>query len=240
MLTEALFIVSATLLVVTVAAAFEYYRHVDRVRKAYEKAKGAIEEIVVSFNRQLDREADKLELVAYKVEANYSKSDKALKKAIRAEEYAQSLREEIQEMSSSREEILAKLKDLDKIQMRVKDLTASYGTLDKKISQVKNQSTHLPKMPELKVNAVIPIRREKAMAPLTDTELSVLNILALEGEKTAPEIKGRIGLSREHTSRLMKKLYEEGYLERATGKIPFEYHIKEAMKKLLKREEREN
>jgi hypothetical protein len=31
----------------------------------------------------------------------------------------------------------------------------------------------------------------------------------------------------------MKKLYEKGYLERETGKIPFSYRIKEEMKKFL-------
>jgi len=46
-------------------------------------------------------------------------------------------------------------------------------------------------------------------------------------------------LSREHTARLMKKLYEAGYVERETKKIPFEYRIKNEMKKLLKKAESE-
>jgi len=61
----------------------------------------------------------------------------------------------------------------------------------------------------------------------------------LEGPKTAPEIKDRIRLSREHTARLMKKLYEEGYLERDTSKIPFKYRVKKEMEKLLKKTESE-
>jgi DNA-binding IclR family transcriptional regulator len=64
-----------------------------------------------------------------------------------------------------------------------------------------------------------------------------LEILAEEGEKTAPEIKDRIKLTREHTARLMKKLYEEGYLERDSGKIPYAYRIKEEMLKILKKTE---
>jgi DNA-binding Lrp family transcriptional regulator len=67
----------------------------------------------------------------------------------------------------------------------------------------------------------------------------VLEILALEGPKTAPEIKDRIKLSREHTARLMKKVYEEGYVERGTTKIPFKYRIKKEMEKLLKKTESE-
>ncbi len=83
----------------------------------------------------------------------------------------------------------------------------------------------------------MPIKRDKAMAALTDTEISVLEMLSAEGPKTAPEIKDRVHLSREHTARLMKKLYEEGYLEREVGKIPFSYSIKKEMEKFLRKPE---
>jgi hypothetical protein len=46
-----------------------------------------------------------------------------------------------------------------------------------------------------------------------------------------------VKLSREHTARLMKKLYEEGYLERETSKIPFKYSVKKEMEKFLKKTE---
>ena len=62
-------------------------------------------------------------------------------------------------------------------------------------------------------------------------------MLSKEGAKTAPEIKERVQLSREHTARLMKKLYEEGYLEREAGKIPFRYSIKKEMEALLQKVE---
>jgi DNA-binding Lrp family transcriptional regulator len=87
---------------------------------------------------------------------------------------------------------------------------------------------------------VVPIKRDKAMASLTDTEVEVLEFLSAEGPKTAPEIKEKVRLSREHTARLMKKLYEEGYLERETGKLPFKYSIKKEMEKLLKKPESQN
>lgn len=75
------------------------------------------------------------------------------------------------------------------------------------------------------------------MAQLTDTEVSVLEMLASEGSKTAPEIKLKVNLSREHTARLMKKLYEEGYLDREAGRIPFKYSLKKEMESLLKKAE---
>jgi len=81
----------------------------------------------------------------------------------------------------------------------------------------------------------IPIKRDKALAALTDTEITVLEILSKEGAKTAPEIRERVHLSREHTARLMKKLYEDGYLEREAGKIPFRYTVKKEMEALLQK-----
>src|SRR5712692_7329087 len=46
----------------------------------------------------------------------------------------------------------------------------------------------------------------------TATELQVLGLLAEEGPKSAPEIGRVVGRSREHSARLMKKLFEEGYV----------------------------
>src|SRR5438874_479791 len=55
----------------------------------------------------------------------------------------------------------------------------------------------------------------------TPTELQVLTMLANEGPKSAPEIGRVVGRSREHTARLMKKLYEEGYIRRDQTRIQF-------------------
>jgi DNA-binding MarR family transcriptional regulator len=65
----------------------------------------------------------------------------------------------------------------------------------------------------------------------------VIEIIGKEGEKTAPEIREKINLTREHTARLMKKLYKNGYLERDTHKMPYVYRLKEEMQKILKKRE---
>ncbi len=78
----------------------------------------------------------------------------------------------------------------------------------------------------------------------TPTELQVLTLLATEGPKSAPELGRVVGRSREHTARLMKKLFEEGYIRRDQTRIPFRYslteRVKQSFKKLeAKSEERE-
>lgn len=74
----------------------------------------------------------------------------------------------------------------------------------------------------------------------TPTELQVLAMLANEGPKSAPEIGQVVGRSREHTARLMKKLYGEGYIRRDQTRIPFRYSVVERVKQsLVKKETRD-
>jgi DNA-binding MarR family transcriptional regulator len=71
----------------------------------------------------------------------------------------------------------------------------------------------------------------------TPTELQVLTMLANEGPKSAPEIGRVVGRSREHTARLMKKLFEEGYIRRDQTRIPFRYSLVERVKQTFKKKE---
>ena len=233
---EVILILAGVLLTVTVGAAIKYYKQLRRVQGEYEKAGEVVEDIVLSFNRQIRQEADKLELVAYKVEATSSKSDRALMRAEEVDKKLLPLESKIDATLQEREKLLTRLDEVDK---KVRDAVASQETLSAKISAIEEQARQFSMIPEAKIEAVIPIKREKVLAPLTETELSVLEMLSLEGPKTAPEIKDKIKLSREHTARLMKKLYESGYLERETSKIPFKYSVKKEMEKLLRKTESE-
>jgi DNA-binding CsgD family transcriptional regulator len=221
---------------ITVYAAVEYYRQLQKVRKDYEKAREIIGDIVVSFNRELKQEAERTELVSYKVEALSSKSERALNTAEEARKKVHSLEEKLTAVLAQREEISAKLVEVDG---KVSALSTALEKLNSKVLNIEEQTRQISMVPEAKIEAVIPIKREKALAPLTETELSVLEMLASEGPKTAPEIKERIKLSREHTARLMKKLYEGGYLERDASKIPFKYNVKKEMENILKKKETE-
>jgi predicted transcriptional regulator len=230
-------------LTATVAASLEYYRQVRRAQKEYYKARNIVQDIVLSFNRQLKREADRLEIVAFKVEGNSVKADSSLKKIEDVEKKIAPLEQQISALSQNKPDltnitgnintILSGLTDLE---LKIKDIETSQETIKVQVVTFGEQIQKATvASSEFKVEPVMPIRRDKAMAALTDTEIAVLEMLSSEGQKTAPEIKERVHLSREHTARLMKKLYEEGYLEREVGKIPFSYSIKKEMEKLLKK-----
>jgi CTP-dependent riboflavin kinase len=60
----------------------------------------------------------------------------------------------------------------------------------------------------------------------------VLKLLA-EGPKTSRQIEIVIGRTREHTARLMKKLFELGYVTRDTATKPYTYSITEVGRAVL-------
>jgi uncharacterized protein YoxC len=229
---DVLTIMAGVLLTTTAGAALEYYRLLRKTQEEYEKARETVEDVILSFGRQLKIENKRLELVAYKMEGVTSRSEEAMNKAIEIEKYVHMLETSIAGVSEDKATVLARIEGITN---SLRDVATSQGAVASKITALEEQARQLPVMPETNVAAVISIKRDKALAPLTETELSALEILASEGSRTAPEIKERVKLSREHTARLMKKLYESGYLERDTAKIPFRYSVKKEMEKLLKR-----
>jgi len=59
---------------------------------------------------------------------------------------------------------------------------------------------------------------------LDKTEVSVLNQLSAK-PRTPVEVKDLIQTSREHAARLMKRLFDEGFVTRDTSKKPFVYQL---------------
>jgi archaellum component FlaC/DNA-binding CsgD family transcriptional regulator len=231
----------AALAAVTAVISVEYYRLLREAQEEYQNARDVVEDVVMSFNRELKREAEQLDLIAFKLEGNFARADESLIKVEALEKKVLPLEEQVSSVSQSlrqaSESILSGLTGLDG---KIKEIETAQETVKAKIAGFDEQIQKLKAAPESPIEPsipVMPIRRDKAMAALTDTEIQVLEMLSAEGSKTAPEIKDRVRLSREHTARLMKKLYEEGYLEREAGKIPFKYSIKAEMEKLLKKTE---
>lgn len=75
---------------------------------------------------------------------------------------------------------------------------------------------------------------EHTLGRLSPTERSVLELL-VSGPKAAPEIGRLMTKSREHTARLMKSLFEEGFVERETDRQPYGYHLNDKVKDVLAR-----
>ena len=233
MYSNILLMVVTALLLITVGASALYYRRIRRVSEEYEEAKGVVDDIIISFNRQFRKQEDRLRIVTHETKVFSSERKKIVEKAEKHDRRLADLAGKIEAVSEVEQKLSTQIEKMDK---KVNDLIASQERVVQRVAEVEKARYKAP-APEAKIEAAIPIKKEKALAPLTETELAVLEILAKEEKKTSPEIRERIRLTREHTARLMKKLYEDGYLERATRKMPYTYRLKEEMLKILKKKE---
>jgi chromosome segregation ATPase len=232
---------TAALLAITVAIGIRYYMLICKARGEYLKARDLVEEIVRSFNRELKRDSQKIDAVGYKIEGNAARIEEATRRVSDFERRVAPLDGKVAAVDGQMATVVQDIKETEaaiaETSSKMQSVAEEHENLKAKVAALQEQIDKLSTLPEVKAEPVIPIRRDKAMAALTDTEITVLEMLAAEGAKTAPEIKERVLLSREHTARLMKKLYEEGYLERETDKIPFKYNVKKEMERFLKKPE---
>jgi len=91
----------------------------------------------------------------------------------------------------------------------------------------------------VKIETPIPIDDREILDGLNDTELKILMILDELEEGTVPEIKRRINKTREHTARMLKKLYDKGFIDRNTSSIPYRYYLRKEVKEIIRRRAKE-
>lgn len=218
---------TAVLLTLTATITSLYYSRIRRASKAYEEAKSVLGDIVISFDKQLQRQEEHSGTVSQRVEATAAKSDKL---STRLDEQESQLAARIAAWTAkavTSSDLEGLKHDLQNVKDKMQEMTKAQEEWKQRAAAVS----------EVQVETAFPIKRERALASLTETELRVLEFIAAEGERTAPEIKDVLKLTREHTARLMKKLYEEGYLERRSEKAPYVYRVKEEMLRILKKSE---
>ena len=225
------FLLFAVIVIVSVL----YYKRIRELREKYEDARDVVGNIVVSFNSQLQSYEDKLDAISHKTTGLFSFHDKTRREVEEHGEQLKKIFSRINVFSAIERKVPAKIQVVNR---RIETLVTSQEEIAEKIRELERVGEKIPTAPKAekaKVEAPIPIKREKALAPLTETELRVLEFLREEGPKSAPDVREEIELTREHTARLMKKLYEEGYLERGVQKIPYTYRLKKEMLKILRK-----
>ena len=227
MYAEILLVVTVVFLVLSMGTILLYYRRVRSAHEKYEEAKDIVKDIVISFNNQLQRLEERIGLIGHKLEFLSVKSEDVTGVTDALKKHETRFSDITSKVDTALELKEQMLPQIEKLNQRI----------DKVVKAQENMAQRISEPQEVQIRGVIPIKRERALAQLTATELRVLEILTNEGQKTAPEIKNEIGLTREHTARLMKKLYQKGYVERDETKTPYAYRIKEEMRKILKKTE---
>ena len=213
-----IFVANISLLSLMSIITLIYIKKSLNVSREYTRAKNIIEEVILSFRKDIEELKERIE----DFERRFSHIELPDLKQIKI--------------------------DLETVSSKVSRLQESYLELNNKIEKMKTNMNRTPKenvrdeelrrerSQTIHLESAFPLEKEKAITSLTPTELRVLEILSTEGDKTVREIRSRIGLTREHTGRLMKSLYDKGYVERRTDRIPYVYRIKEEMRRILSRE----
>jgi len=228
MIEEFVLMLFTFLLVLTsIFFAYKYYKIISYATKEYEMARDFLNAIVLTFKKKLEIQNSKIDSILYDIENLYSITEKRKNETEIIQNKIITLTN--QTTSSS----LVSKKIVNNMILLTSNINNLKKTNTELLEKIELLQTDYSK-PSLNLNN-IQKRQSKSLFNLTNTEKQILQILISDGARTAPEIEKTIGKTREHTSRLMKKLWQNGYIERETQVSPFIYRpTKELARQLNK------
>lgn len=221
-----LLIPSLIFIIIIIILTYKYYNKILDAQKEYAVAKQLVSNIVLTFRKRINEQNTKVDNILYDIEELQSSIEKRRKQ----ETYFQDNINDIIKSMTSVFTINKKLVDnFIVMNTKIDKLKTTDKTLYDTLELFKKEQKELLQKPILK----LPSDQRKSFVKLTRTEIQIIQILLSEGAKTAPKIMDEINKTREHTSRLMKKLWQEGYIERDTNSIPFIYRPTKELKKRI-------
>ena len=129
------------------------------------------------------------------------------------------------------------MENVKRVIEKVDGLQRNLKTVEQEVQEMRarvNQLSVLGKRAVGAPEAPVGVVTEVTLAKLSPTERGVLELLA-GGAKAAPEIGRLVTKSREHTARLMKSLFEQGFVEREANRQPYEYRLNDKVREVLAR-----
>ena len=215
---------SIPFLILVVILSYKSYYKIIHATKEYNEAKQLVSNIIFTFRKRIDEQNEKIDNSTYDIEELQSSIENSKKQ----EKYFQERLNNL--ITSVISTVLTDKKLVDNLLIindKIVKLKSTDEVLYNSIESLKKEQKEALIKPILK----LPPDQGSNLVKLTRTERQVIQILLSEGAKTAPMIMEAIGKTREHTSRLMKKLWQEGYIERDTNNMPFTYRPTKELKK---------
>jgi predicted RNase H-like nuclease (RuvC/YqgF family) len=148
-------IITSVLLSLTILVTLLYYGRIRRVSRAYEEARSVVSDVVISFDKQLQRLGEHVEILIHKVEAQTGKGEKL---ASRLDEQERSFEARFKDVTSK----AAKSPDIEVVKADLQSLKTQLQDLVKAQDELKE---HAVAVSEAQIETAIPIRRERALAP---------------------------------------------------------------------------
>ena len=212
-----LFFATACLFTVTLAASFIYYKRIKEAQMEYEGSKDVVRNLVLGFSGQVSRLSQRIR----GIEEGSNVAQEAASEALKASQQA------IDETRRSGENAL-------KLEGRLEESEGVIASMKEEMKRLSLRPSVA--VPPKTVYAPIPLRQDAVLDQLTETELDVLTMIEELGEGSVPEIRDRIGKTREHTARLLKKLFDNGFIDRNTSSMPYRYNIRKEIRELIKQQ----
>jgi hypothetical protein len=212
----ALVFTTMALFIVTLVASWIFYQRIKMAQSEYEDSKESVRNIAFSFTRQVQR----LETDIDNLERDTNQARYIANEAIKS----------TQESYKNTDASLRKIQD---VEGRIDKIESSLDGLRREVKKISEEPRPVIIPNNIEVDAPIPVNEENIFKELTDTELEVLRLIVDMREGTVPEIRENIDKTREHTARLLKKLYDQGFIDRNTSSMPYRYYIRPEIKDIL-------
>ena len=205
---------TAALFAITLAASLIFYRRIKMAQREYEGSKDAVGTITAGFTRQVNKLEQSIQ---------ETKNDAVTAKVAATEALKSS--------GETKEAVLQGLEEVKKLQDKVHSTESTVESFKKELQRL----TATPRVPVQapSLEAPIPVQQASVFDQLTDTELEVLVKIVELGEGTVPEIRDHIKKTREHTARMLKRLYDSGFIDRNTSGMPYRYSVRKEIKELI-------
>ena len=216
-----LFFATLMLFAVTTIASFIYYKRISQAQEEYEESRDIVRGITNGFTRQISRLTAAIS--GFEIDASDAQRMAA------------------QALEASRMAVEASKSGVDERKL----LAQRFEGTENSIEEIRKEIRELSKRPVPLVRAVpldapIPLQQGDVLDQLTPTEFDVLTLIDEMGEGSVPEIRVRIQKTREHTARLLKKLFDKGFIDRNTSSMPYRYHLRKEVVELVKNHQARN
>lgn len=205
---------TAALFAITLAASLIFYRRIKMAQREYEGSKDAVGTITAGFTRQVNKLEQSIQ---------ETKNDAVTAKVAATEALKSS--------GETKEAVLQGLEEVKKLQDKVHSTESTVESFKKELQRLAATPRVQVQAPSLE--APIPVQQASVFDQLTDTELEVLVKIVELGEGTVPEIRDHIKKTREHTARMLKRLYDRGFIDRNTSGMPYRYSVRKEIKELI-------
>ena len=212
-------LISTGFIILSIIFTFLFYNKLRLATREYENSKDLVKAITMTAKISIDKQKSQIEEIEYELENIQSQ-----------------IEQNRGSLEYNQEQIEIILNSIMTILKMNKKISENMMLSNKKINNMPLSRQHLNNQLRNVKEEIVKDKSQQhsdyktQQFNLTLTEQNIVQVLLDEGPKTAPQIQKNIGKTREHTSRLLKKLWQEGYIDRETHSIPYKYRPSNELK----------